>query len=460
MNTTATATKSPLEVKPGIPPGPRMSRTLQSLAFLTRQPAFMRRAHAKYGPMFSVRIAGFPNFIILGDPELVKKVYTAPVDVLHAGTDSPLAAVLGKHSLLAIDEDVHLSQRRLLLPAFHGERMRNYAGVFGEIASNEFDTWKPGTEFPVLESMQRITLQAILRTVFGAHDDSLRKLAELIPATVDQGQRWVLIRAAQRDLGPLSPWGKFLRLRAKCYAELDNLIAEARADKSIEERDDVLAMLVQAKYEDGSPMGNAEIRDQLMTLMIAGHETTATTLAWMVERLRRNPDVLEKLTASVRAGETDYLDATVNETLRVRPTVNFAVRLVMKPFELGGYLLPRGTRVATNPILTHENPELFGEPIEYRPERFLEGRPSSYAYIPFGGGVRRCIGAAFAQMEAQVVMRVLLERFDLETTDAPSEGWGFRGVTFVPKDGGLARVRVNKLPTGAANSTEVASAAA
>jgi cytochrome P450 len=162
----------------------------------------------------------------------------------------------------------------------------------------------------------------------------------------------------------------------------------------------------------------------------------------------------------VRAGETDYLDAAINETLRVRPTVNFAVRLVMKPFELGGYQLPIGTRIATNPILTHENPELFGEPIEYEPERFLEGRPSSYAYIPFGGGVRRCIGAAFAQMEAQVVMKELLERFDLETTDAPSEGWGFRGVTFVPKDGGLAKVRVHERPAEMATSSELAGAIA
>jgi cytochrome P450 len=460
MNTTATATNTPLEAKPGLPPGPRMTRLLQSLAFLTRQPAFMRRARKKYGPMFTVKIAGFPNFVILGDPELIKKTYTAPVDVLHAGTDSPLAAVLGKHSLLAIDEDVHLSQRRLLLPAFHGERMRGYADVFGEIASNEFDNWRPGEEFPVLPSMQRITLLAILRTIFGAHDQSLRTLIDLIPATVDQGQRWVLIQAAQHDLGPLSPWGKFLRLRAQCDAELDKLIAEARADENIEDRDDVLAMLVQATYEDGSPMGDAEIRDQLMTLMIAGHETTATTLAWMVERLRRNPRVLAKLTESVRAGETDYLDAAVNETLRVRPTVNFAVRLVMKPFELGGYVLPVGTRIATNPILTHENPELFGEPIDYQPERFLDGRPSSYAYIPFGGGVRRCIGAAFAQMEAQVVMKELLERFDLETTDAPSEGWGFRGVTFVPKNGGLARVQIHERSAAPAESTELAGAAA
>lgn len=444
MNTTAKATKSPLEATPGLPPGPRMPRALQSLAFLTRQPPFMRRARNRFGDMFSVKIFGFPGFVILSDPDLIKQVYTEDPTVLHAGTESPLEAVLGKHSLLTIDEDVHLSQRRLLLPAFHGERMRSYADVFAECADAEFDTWDTGKEFAVLPSMQRLTLRVILRTVFGAHGASLKRLEDVMPQMVDLGQRLVLIRALQRDLGPRSPWGRFLRLREEIYVEIGKLIAEARADENIEQRSDVLAILVQARHEDGSQMSDEEIRDQLVTLMVAGHETTATTLAWCIERLRRNPDVLDKLTQSVRAGETEYLDATISETLRMRPTVNFAVRMAMRPYEIGGYIVPKGTRMATNPALTHDDPRLFENPREFTPERFLDGRPSSYAYIPFGGGVRRCIGAAFAQMEAQVVMRRLLERFDLVPTEAPDEPWRFHGVTFVPKQGGQTRVRARR----------------
>src|SRR4051794_38362647 len=302
---TATATDTPRVAKPGLPPGPKMPRALQSLAFLTRQPPFMRRTRNRFGDMFSVKIFGFPGFVILSDPALIKQVYTEDPTVLHAGTESPLEAVLGKNSLLTIDEDYHLSQRRLLLPAFHGERMRSYVDVFGEIADGEFDTWQTGTEFPVLASMQRITLRAILQTVFGAHGDSLRRLEELMPPMVDLGQRMVLIKALQKDWGPRSPWGKFLRLRAQIMDEVTALIHEARADDNIEDRSDVLAILVQATHEDGSPMSDEEIREQLLTLLVAGHETTATTLAWCIERLRRNPGVLAKVTESVRSGETD-----------------------------------------------------------------------------------------------------------------------------------------------------------
>lgn len=436
-----------------------MPRALQSLAFLTRQPAFMRRARNRYGDMFSVKIFGFPGFVILSDPDLIKQMYTEDVKVLHAGTESPLEAVLGAHSLLTIDEDYHLSQRRLLLPAFHGERMRGYVDVFAEIADREFDSWPSGEEFAVLPAMQRITLQAILRTVFGAHGASLNRLETLMPEMVNLGQRLVLIKALQKDWGPRSPWGRFLRLKAEMVEEVQGLVDEARADANIEERGDVLAILVQAKHEDDTPMADEEIIDQLFTLLVAGHETTATTLAWCVERLRRNPHVLQKVTQSVRAGDTDYLDAVISETLRMRPTVNFAVRIAMRDYEIGGYVVPKGTRFASNPALTHDDPRLFDDPRSFVPERFLDGRPSSYAYIPFGGGVRRCIGAAFAQMEAQVVMRRLLERFDLVPTEAPDEPWRFHGVTFVPQQGGMTRVRKHSAPPVADLEPELATAA-
>jgi cytochrome P450 len=301
------------------------------------------------------------------------------------------------------------------------------------------DGWKTGEPIRTLEPMQRITLRAILQTVFGAHDDSLKQLEYLVPRAVELGTRVVLLRFAQRDLGPRSPWGEFLRVRAKSDEILDGLMEEARRDPNLAERTDVMSLLVQATHEDGTPMSDEEIRDQLMTMMIAGHETTAGTLAWAVERLSRNPQVLGKLTESVRAGESEYLGAVFDETLRIRPTVSLAVRSVQrKPYVLGGYELPVETRIGSNPALTHFDPNLFENPLEYRPERFLETRPSNYAYIPFGGGVRRCIGAAFAKMEFNAVMERMLDRFDIEPTTEKFEPWGFRSITFAPGNGGLA----------------------
>jgi cytochrome P450 len=444
---TATAT-APTEQAPeseelidGLPPGPAMPRTLQSIGFMLRNIPLARRNRAKYGDMFTARIIGFPSIVVISDPALIKKTLTADPKHLHAGTGSPLGPVLGANSLLAIDEDIHLRQRRILLPPFHGERMQAYADAFAEITDEVLDEWPAGEEFETLESMQEITLRAILVTIFGAHGASLKELEDIIPRAVEIGQAMVLMRFAQKDLGPWSPWGRFLRMRKRIDEVCDELMEEARRDPNLEERSDMLALLVQATHEDGTAMSDEEIRDQLMTMMIAGHETTASTLAWAIERLRRNPRVLTALTESVRAGEKDYLNAVFDETLRARPTVNFAVRSVQyKPFELGGYRLPVGTRIASHPGLTHDDPRLFKNPKEYRPERFLEERPSNYAYIPFGGGVRRCIGASFARMEFAVVMTRILERFDVAPLDAPPASWDFRGVTFAPGDGGMINV--------------------
>jgi cytochrome P450 len=422
----------------GLPPGPKMPLALQSVGFMVRNIPMMRRARAKYGPMFSIKLAAFPEFVIISDPDLIKQTLTEKPTVLHAGTGSPLGTVLGANSLLAIDEDIHLRQRRLLLPPFHGERMQSYSKDFAQIANDVMDTWETGTPIRTLESMQLITLRAILQTIFGAHGSALAELEERMPEFVDAGQRVVLMRFAHYDLGPRSPWGNFLRQRDRADKILYRLIDEARSDESLEERSDVLALLVQATDEEGNPMTDVEIRDQLLTMLVAGHETTAGTLAWAVERLSRSPRVLEKVTASVRAGETEYLGAVFDETLRARPTVSLAVRSVQQDsYVLGGYELPRETRIGCNPALAHFDPNLFDNPNEFRPERFLDERPSNYAYIPFGGGVRRCIGAAFARMEFMAVMEVMLDRFDLQPTDEKFEPWGFRSITFAPGNGGL-----------------------
>ena len=385
---------------------------------------------------------GFGDIVMCAEPRLVKQVFTADPTVLHAGTGTPLAAVLGKYSLLAIDEDFHLGQRRLLLPPFHGESMRAWESTIEQITEEVVSEWPKDREFAVLPSMQTITLRAILRTIFGATGPELARLEELIPKTVNLGAALVQLKFMQRDWGWYSPWGRFLRLRAQAIEQLDHLIGAARSDPNLERRTDVLAALVQATHEDGSPMSDEEIHDQLMTLMIAGHETTATTLAWCVERLRRNPRVLAKLTDEAVSGDgNEYREAVFREALRTRPTVTMSVRYVVKPYVLDGWELPVGTRIALHPGLTQYDPTLFPEPEEFKPERFIDGKPESYSWIPFGGGVRRCIGASFAQMEADIVLRTILRRFELLPTSAKPEAWRFRGVTFVPAKGGLARAR-------------------
>ena len=428
-------------VRKGLPPGPKMPAAIQSLAALTRQRPFLERARRRYGPIFTVRVIGLGAFVVVSDPELIKQTFRADPKTLHAGTQSPLRTVLGEHSLLGIDEDEHMEQRRLLLPPFKGQRIKSYEAMIAEIAAAEIDTWPEGVEVSTARSMQRITLRAILRAVFGASGRQLEELEETLPPWTALGSRLATVPFLQKDLGPRSPWGRFLRLRARIDAVLDELIAAAKADPDVEERPDVLAMMVQARHQDGTPMTNAEIRDQLVTMLAAGHETTAHTLSWGIERLRRHPDVLRRLVDEADDGGSALREATVREIQRTRPVISFAGRGVRKPYVLGGYELPVGTRIGLCAALTHYDPALFPHPDRFDPDRFLDKLPDTYAWIPFGGGVRRCIGATFAHMEMDVVLRVLLERVELLPTDAPDEPWRFRGVAWTPAAGGVAVVR-------------------
>ncbi|WP_354697678.1 Putative cytochrome P450 138 [Paraconexibacter sp. AEG42_29] len=441
------------------PPGPRTPRTLQTVAALTRQRPHLERLRRRYGNLFSVEIHAIGTMVIVADPALVKQVFTASPTVLHAGTGSPLGTVLGRHSLLATDEEYHLEQRKLLLPPFHGKRMQAYEQLIADFAADEIDRWPEGTEFATIGSFMTITLRAILGAVFGAAGEDLDVLERVIPPYVESGSRMATLRGLQKDLGPRSPWGRFLAHRAAVDARLDILIERARGDAALAERSDVLALLVQATHTDGSPMTSAEIRDQLVTLLAAGHETTAGTLAWAVERLRRHPDLAARLTAEVDAGGRALRDATIRELQRSRPVISFAGRLTREEYELGGYRLPSGTRIGLAAGLTHYDPDLFPEPDRFLPERFLTAKPDTYSWIPFGGGIRRCIGAAFAHMEMDVVLRTLLERVELVgDASAPDERWAFRGVAHVPAEGG--RVTIRRRPASAANGADPATAAA
>jgi cytochrome P450 len=433
-----------------LPPGPdKLPAPLQTALFLGFQTQTAQLLRARYGEVFKIRLSGIGTFVAVSDPELLKTVFTADPKVLHAGDRSPLGAVLGRNSLLAIDEGRHLSQRKLLLPPFHGERMQSYEAIIEDEASREIASWPQDRPFETLEPMMRITLNSILRAVFGARGSELEQLRTLLPKLVGLGSRLALLRFLHHDLGAWSPWGRFLRLRAEFDRHVDELIATARRDPQLEERSDVLSLLVRARHEDGTPMSREEIADQLLTLLAAGHETTAATLAWAVERLRRHPEVLRRLVAEVDAGGREYRDAVIREVQRSRPVITAAGRYAMSDFQLGQWLLPAGTRIIASAYLTQRDARLYPDPERFDPERFLGSKPGTYTWVPFGGGIRRCIGAAFAHMEMDVVLRTMLQQVELATTNAPGEKWKSRGVAFAPARGGRAVVRPRRAPESA-----------
>jgi cytochrome P450 family 138 len=425
-----------------LPPGPKAPRLITGLVAMYGQGWLMKFLQRRYGDAFLVDLPALGRSVVVSRPDLVKQIFTAPNDVLLFGESSPLGKVLGPGSLFSLDGDEHLRERKLLLPPFHGERMKSYEGIIEEEARREMATWPDGEEFATLESFMRITLNAILRAVFGAEGPHQRRLAELLPQFVSLGSKMALIPWAMRDLGPRSPGGKFHRLRREYDGIIDRMIDESLADPELEERVDVMALLLRAHYDDGSSMSRSQIADELLTLLAAGHETTATSLAWAVERLRRHPWVYERLQAEAAGDGKEFRTATIHEIQRTRPVITATGRKVAADmFEIGEYRVPKGYRVIASAQMIHSDERFFERAREFQPDRFVGRKPETYTWIPFGGGTRRCIGAAFAQMEMDVVLRTLLREFDLESTTAPGERWRSRGVAFAPARGGLAVVR-------------------
>lgn len=409
------------------------------LAGATMRPlAFVSRWRRQLGDAFRIRLPLYDCFVIVCDPGLTKALLAAAAEDFQLGLGETMGSVLGPNSILALDGDAHLRQRRLLLGPFHGDRVKAFVPLIEEEAAREINSWPGGSAFPVLPAMQRITLRVMLRAIFGARGESLRVLEDKVPKWAVRGFAIAHLPALQRDLGPLSPWGSFLRLRAAIDHHLDDLIAEARRDPALDGRSDVLSMLVRATHEDGTPMGDAEIRDELVTMMLAGHETTALSLSWAIERLRRHPDVVADLVAEVREGGRALRDATFSETQRCRPSTVFAGRTAQRDVEFGGYALPEGAGVAGCTISMHHDERFFDDPQRFDPTRFVDRRHE--AFFPFGGGVRRCLGASLARLEVDVVLRMLIERVHLEPTDEPGERMKCRGVTYGPARGGLTVV--------------------
>jgi cytochrome P450 len=392
----------------------------------------------RYGDIFTIRIAYEGTWVILAGPEAIKQVFTGDPKVFHAGEGNEiLAPLLGRNSLLTLDEKRHMSQRRLLLPPFHGERMQGYEQTMQEIAAREIESWPTGTPHKLRPRMQALTLEIILRTVFGVDEGEAGKLADLREALrefldLTTNPRFLvplLIVGPKRIRGVNAIRRRIERVDELIYRE----IAERRRAGDVAERDDVLSLMVGARHEDGSPMSEEEMRDELLTLLVAGHETTATSLSWAVERLVRHPEKLERLRAEVSEGREEYLTATIQETLRLRPVISVVLRKLTEPVELGGYELPAGVSVAPCVYLAHRNPEVYPEPERFLPERFLDNPPGTYTWIPFGGGVRRCLGASFAQFEMAVVLRELLRRHQIRPAKPKSERVFRRAITETPR---------------------------
>jgi cytochrome P450 family 135 len=423
------------------PPGPRMPSLMQA-AFVTAWPyGWMVKRWRRYGDVFSSRFPIFGRVVYLADPALVKKVFTGDARTFHAGEANTLALgdALGEHSLLTLDEDRHLSQRKLLLPPFHGESVRRYVEVMAEATEREVASWPVGKQIELRPRMQAITLDVILRAVFGVRDDERMHLfRERIPPLGETTSVLNWLPFMDRDLAGITPAARFRRALAAVDELIYAEIAHRRADPDGDRRGDVLSLLLRARHEDGSPMTDAELRDELMTLLTAGHETTATGLAWAFERLLRTPRVLERLTGSLE--DDDYLDAVVKETLRVRPVIVDVARKLTREIEIAGWRLPAGTLVLPAIAVLHARPDLYESPAEFRPERFVDGGAESYAWIPFGGGVRRCIGASFAQVEMRTVLREVLRRARLRAPTQRPERGVIRHVTVVPGRGARAIV--------------------
>jgi cytochrome P450 family 135 len=427
-----------------LPPGPRLPRTLQTIAWWNRTVPVLERCRERYGRRFTMRLLQTPPFVHHSDPEHLREIFTAPPEVLHPGAGARiLEPVVGANSVILLDERAHLSQRKLMLPAFHGEKMQRLSGLMREVTERELERWPRGEPISLHPRLQALTLEIILRTVFGLESgerlDAMRdRLTDILQFGARPGS---MLPVLQRG----KAWRGFLRGRDEADAMIYETIGERRRNGDAE-RDDVLAMLLEARHEDGSPMSPLELRDELMTLLVAGHETTASELAWAFERLTRTPDVLARLTEEIDSDDGDaYVTATVQETLRRRPVLpNAAPRLVMQPVEVGGWHYEPGVCLIADGYLVHHDPEIYPDPYAFRPERFLDEQPGTYTWIPFGGGRRRCLGASFAMLEMKIVLRAVLEHNELAPAAPGDEGTRRRSITLSPKAGSRAVLRTRR----------------
>jgi len=443
-----------------LPPGPRIPKLIQGITFLAKTHEMYAALARRYdSSVISVNLPGMGYSVVIGDAVLAKEVLNTSTDLLERATSggASLGDGFGSGSTFSLAGDKLLARRKLVLPLFHGKRMRSYEHIVEDEVMREIATWPEDREFETLHSMTSITLGAILRAVFGAEGPALDELRDLVPPMVGLVGLFLTVPPSlQRDLGPWSPRGRLLRHRRRFDAVIDSLIADARADPALAERSDVLALLVQARYENGDPIPDQHIADEMLTLLASGHETTAGSLAWAVERLTRHPQLLSRLTEEVDAGGTELRQATIWEVQRARPVLDATVRTTKTRIRLADWVIPENTNLIMSIRLIHDSDDSFPDATSFHPDRFV-GVPKPVGWIPFGGGVNRCVGAAFANMEMDVALRILLREFRFAPTDAPEEGRRWRGVATVPARGARAVVhRRTATASRAADSAAVA----
>jgi cytochrome P450 family 138 len=431
-----------------MPPGPRVPKLVQGIGYALSRNRVYQHIARHHGDMFTMNLPMFGRTVIVANPQLAKQLFTASTD--DVGNIQPnLSRVLGGGSVFALDGADHRLRRKLLTPPFHGKSIKNYEKIFEEETLRESANWPQGQAFSTLEPMMRITLNAILRAVFGADGEQLDELRRIIPPWVTLGSRLAVVPMPTRNFGRYSPWGRLAEYRRQYDDVIGRLIDHVRADPNLESRADVLALLLRSTYEDGSQMSRSDIGDELLTLLAAGHETTAATLGWAFERVVRHPRVLAELVVEAATDDNEYRQATIAEVQRARTVIDFAGRHVYAPtFQLGDWVIPRGTSIVVAIAQLHNRAEDFAAPDRFDPQRYIGTRPPTFAFVPFGGGTRRCVGAVFANVEMDVVLRTVLRHFVIDTTTAPDEKAHSRGVAFTPKDGGRIIVHRRETPLG------------
>ena len=436
-----------------LPPGPRLPRAAQVLMRLWRFAEFSDGGHARYGDTFTVRLGSLTG-VLTRDREAIRRLFTGDPLVKRHGNDL-LRTLVGEQSLLMLEPPEHLARRKLLLPPFHGERVQSYARLMEGLVSSELDRLRQGDTVAMQPVAQSLTLEVILQAVLGISDPLLRRrlrgifdafntplnaFALFVPALTRRSRLNVLSRR---------PW----RLKAELDALLFGHIAASREDERLSEREDILAMMLSARDEHGVGLTDEQLRDELITLIAAGHETTATAIAWGVELLAHNPAIMRK----ARESDDTYLEALVKEILRIRSPIPIGgVRYLLEPFAIGAWTIPTSVAVVVDGYGVHHDPTVYREPHEFRPERFLQEPPDSYSFLPFGGGAHRCLGASLALLEIKVVLRELLTQLDFAPTSPTVARAVPRGPTLAPRGGARIRVVGRRAPTPAAATTAAA----
>jgi len=437
-----------------LPPGPRTPASINTARLVQRPLQSLLGWRERYGDVFTVPLLVFGVGVYVCDPSAIGDMLTGDQSDLHAGeANAPLSSVLGDSSVLVLDGREHLRQRKLLLLPFQGSAIQNFRTVIRDVANAEIGNWREGEHFVLRQRMRALTFEVIARAVFGvAERDHIERLRGALVSVLDLQAVFLLPNMLRHDFARWSPWGQFQRRLQAADAVIYEEIALRRSEPDLEDRTDVLSLLLQARDDEDRSMTDIELRDELMTMLLAGHETTATGLAFAFDLLLRNPRVLDRLREELSAGDDAYLNAVVTETLRLRPVIDSNARTLAKPRTIGGWDLPAGIRVYPAIAVVHLREDLYPQAHEFRPERFIDGEAESYAWLPFGGGIRRCIGASLAQAEMAEVIRAVVLSVDLQLIRPDPESVVMRGITLVPRHGtpvavgGIAKMRPHAAP--------------